>query len=731
VDEGVLQTFWIDGDGDGHGSDATDAMTMTACFAPDGFVDNNDDCDDATMSIHPGALEICDLGDVDEDCDGVANPSTLCTCVAPMSRSCAAMGACAGGTQDCSAVTGAWSDCSIAPVGETCNMIDDDCDGTVDNGVTLTCYADLDNDTFAASTATAIEKCPVAGRIPFGGCPTGFTDRTPFGADADCADDDRDRNPNAVEVCNGVDDDCDSMTDEGVSITCYADADNDTYALPSASAARKCPVSGRGSVGGCPPMFTNRLPTDAADCDDDPATGSAINPAATEICDPAPFVDEDCDGLANPPADCDCAPPATRACSDPGVCMAGTESCQVDGTWGACSITPAPVEACDGMDDDCDGAVDEIYDCIQGSAPIVGCMTSCGTSGQQECLGTCAQDICRAAEICNGCDDDSDGTVDDDPSFLCALGDTDVMCTNSCGVVGVGDCSSDCMGFAPGSCAATEVCNYCDDDGDGTTQDERGLASTDLNYNINCGELRLVSALGCAARTTFPFPEEAHLVSRGSFNDRGAAWITRSLGMGWGALDVFAIARVRNPTDGTKAADGWAIILADGGTGDVGPVGGALGVPFGRTGLAIEWRYYTNNPNVDQPDTITVRRLTGAAPGQVIYGPVAVPATFTHLNWSTSEVQQTMEVIYTPDDPMTSSRTEERLTVRDATGNVFTLSDQAPLTVMNKLRDELTSGVPIEVGFTAAGGGRRTDTWIVGSATMSVGSRVTAQNICF
>jgi len=160
-------------------------------------------------------------------------------------------------------------------------------------------------------------------------------------------------------------------------------------------------------------------------------------------------------------------------------------------------------------------------------------------------------------------------------------------------------------------------------------------------------------------------------------------------------------------------------------------VGGSLGVPYGRTGLAVEWRYYTNNPNVDQPDTITVRRLTGAAPGQVIYGPVTLPSNCTNLDWSTTEVQQTMEVVYTPDDPATSSRFEERLTVRSACGNVFTLGDQAPLTVQNKLRDELSSGTPVEVGFTAAGGGRRTDTWILGSGTMFVGTRISAQNICF
>ena len=58
-------TWYVDGDGDGHGSDA---VTVEGCEAPEGYVASTDDCDDAVATTHPGADELCN--DVDDDCDG-------------------------------------------------------------------------------------------------------------------------------------------------------------------------------------------------------------------------------------------------------------------------------------------------------------------------------------------------------------------------------------------------------------------------------------------------------------------------------------------------------------------------------------------------------------------------------------------------------------------------------------------------------------------------------------
>ena len=62
--------WYEDSDGDGFG-DAAGAPVIAACDdPPDERVDNPYDCDDANPAIHPDAQELCDDGDVDEDCDG-------------------------------------------------------------------------------------------------------------------------------------------------------------------------------------------------------------------------------------------------------------------------------------------------------------------------------------------------------------------------------------------------------------------------------------------------------------------------------------------------------------------------------------------------------------------------------------------------------------------------------------------------------------------------------------
>jgi hypothetical protein len=118
------------------------------------------------------------------------------------------------------------------------------------------------------------------------------------------------------EACNGLDDDCDGTVDEGFDVD----------------------VDGMTSCGG--------------DCDDASALALA---GAPEVCD---GVDNDCDGAADP--GCECLIGATRACgTDVGVCVPGEQHC-AGGVWGACEgATVAARDACNGLDDDCDGSADE------------------------------------------------------------------------------------------------------------------------------------------------------------------------------------------------------------------------------------------------------------------------------------------------------------------------------------------------------------------------------------
>ncbi|MBP8917388.1 MAG: T9SS type A sorting domain-containing protein, partial [Chitinophagales bacterium] len=66
IDEGVTITSYNDADLDGFG-DA--GMSNTGCTIPEGYILDNSDCNDASASIYPGAIEVCGNG-IDDDCDG-------------------------------------------------------------------------------------------------------------------------------------------------------------------------------------------------------------------------------------------------------------------------------------------------------------------------------------------------------------------------------------------------------------------------------------------------------------------------------------------------------------------------------------------------------------------------------------------------------------------------------------------------------------------------------------
>ncbi len=160
VDEEATATYVVDADGDGHG--AIGGATVEACFRPVGYASSADDCDDAHASAHPGAVEDCDAEDVDEDCDGEANPPALCWCEPPASRACVpGYGVCAAGTQDC--VSGRWASCSIRGTPETCDGEDDDCDDRIDEGTTVRCFDDSDGDGYAAAGAMPSDSLPRRG----------------------------------------------------------------------------------------------------------------------------------------------------------------------------------------------------------------------------------------------------------------------------------------------------------------------------------------------------------------------------------------------------------------------------------------------------------------------------------------------------------------------------------------------------------------------------------------
>ena len=66
-------------------------------------------------------------------------------------------------------MSGAFSECSISPVTETCNGVNDDCDGATDEGLTVSCFEDSDNDGFAGTGAAQSDQCPDSSRVDVGG----------------------------------------------------------------------------------------------------------------------------------------------------------------------------------------------------------------------------------------------------------------------------------------------------------------------------------------------------------------------------------------------------------------------------------------------------------------------------------------------------------------------------------------------------------------------------------
>jgi len=331
VDEGVTTPFFADADRDGFGDPLT---TKGFCEAPEGWSTDATDCDDARSDVHPGATE-------------------------------------------------------------TCNGLDDNCDGDVDEGLLFTWYTDADGDGYGDPTAF-VEACEE---------PLGM-----IADDTDCNDADAGIHPDAAEDCDGIDNDCDALVDEDLASPWYADLDADGYGDPTTRVmACAAPVG---------------FIADGTDCDD---ADAAIHPGAAEDCD---GIDNDCDGVTDedlltawhPDVDGDgWGDPwtETMACS-PGI---GWTTDATDCNDTDATVHPTAPEACNGVDDDCDVDVDE--DVLStffvdadgdgwGSSAVTACDPPSGTvPSSGDCDDANAAVHPGATETANGIDDDCDGAVDE------------------------------------------------------------------------------------------------------------------------------------------------------------------------------------------------------------------------------------------------------------------------------------------------------------------------------
>ena len=411
----------VDDDCDGGCDDGFDCCMgdTESCVTSCGTVGTKTCSSSCTWGACEAPDEICN--GVDDDCDGVCDNGFEC---------------CRGDGESCTTSCGStgsrmcsssciWGSC--VPPSEVCNGVDDDCDGLCDDGWEC-CQADTDSCTTTCGS-TGTKTC------------------SSFCGWGSCAP--------PAEVCNGTDDDCDGACDDGFTC-CMGDTDS-------------C-VTSCGSTG-------------TKTCDGSCSWSTCAEPS--EICNGE---DDDCDGV------CDngfaCCQGETRSC-DTSCGTSGTQTCSASCGWGACV---PPSEVCNGIDDDCDGSCDDGWECCQSSSDS--CDTSCGTTGTKTCSGLCSWGACiPPSEVCNGIDDDCDGGCDD--TWECCQGAED-SCSTSCGSTGSKTCSGSC---AWGSCVPpSEICNGEDDDCDGACDNGWACCQGDAqSCDTSCGSTGTETCTGSCA----------------------------------------------------------------------------------------------------------------------------------------------------------------------------------------------------------------------------------------
>jgi hypothetical protein len=495
IDEEAIDgiTYYVDTDADGHGSDTE---TQVACALPEGFSDLNDDCDDTNEDVYLDAPEICDT--LDNDCDELIDDADDNLIQASASNWYLDSDTDGYGDDDvmleqCEAPTGYVAqdgDCNDGDIDinpdvlELCDEVDNDCDGVVDDkpvdGVPF--FLDSDGDGFG-SDASMISCSETSG----------------FVANSDdCDDDDIAINPDAIELCDGVDSNCSGDEDDSTDADMwYSDADGDGYGDTNMMMSScEQPV---GYV------------VDSTDCDD---TSSAAIPdlSSLEVCD---GVDNNCDGLTDeqdPTLDSDTYSVYYTDTDGDGFgvddgnemisCLAPTGYADNidDCDDASLEIYPGADEYCNGVDNDCDGALDNgaldglVYyldtdgdgfgdpttEELYCSVPTDGVTDNSDCDDSDDTINTTGTETCS-----DGLDNDCNGDVDcDDASCSGSTECGEISCQD--GLDDDGDGYIDCL---DSECISSFQCNEdCDDQVDNNNNGLFDCEDPDCATNSDCFE---------------------------------------------------------------------------------------------------------------------------------------------------------------------------------------------------------------------------------------------------
>ena len=367
-DETVLDVIEVDDDNDGY-------VECTPTGAIWGILTGGDDCDDVIASINPGATEVCDALDVDEDCNGLADDDD------PLAT---------GGTA-------LYPDFDGDGYGDDEAIAATYCDAPSDHVVDHTDCDDLNANAYPGATELAYD----------------FVDQDCDGADLcdvdgdgedsvlclgmDCDDGESLVFPGAPELCDGITNDCDTA---GLPID-EVDVDGDTYVACAYDVATWLGDDAVKGGGDCAPLNGTVLPGGKALCD------GLINDCSAESLS-SDERDKDGDGVVE--------------CTFDSNGWDGDTSVTADGDCDDADATvfPGAPSLCDGVINDCDETVLDVIEVDDDNDGYVEC-TPTGAiwgilTGGDDCDDVIASINPGATEVCDALDVDEDcnGLADDD-----------------------------------------------------------------------------------------------------------------------------------------------------------------------------------------------------------------------------------------------------------------------------------------------------------------------------